>query len=70
MLETAIRTLFDYQRFEGNPVLQTVIDEVLERYPQEKILPLSDDSLACAAGGTREMKENTQEPAYDGHGTV
>ena len=32
MLEAALKTLFDYQRFEKNTALQGVIDE-LRRYP-------------------------------------
>ena len=50
MLETKLKTLFDYQRLK-NTDLQSVIDEVLERYAQNEPRRLSDDDLALAAGG-------------------
>ena len=70
MLETALKNMFDYQRFEQNPSLQDVIDQVLERYSQNRLLSLSDDDLALAAGGVRMAEETKQEPNDDGHGTV
>ena len=51
MLETKLKTLFDYQRLEKDADLQSVIDEVLERYAQNEPKILSDDDLAMAAGG-------------------
>lgn len=63
MLEAALKTMFDYQRFEKNAALQSVIDEVLDRYAQNQIFALSDDSLALAAGGTRGLaEEEDREP--------
>ena len=51
MLETKLKTIFDYQRLEKDPGLQTVIDEVLDRYALSDRKRLSDDELAMAAGG-------------------
>ena len=70
MLEAAIKTLFDYQRFERNASLQDVIDEVLGKYAQIQPLELSDDELSMAAGVTREIPDASQEPDYDGRGKV
>ena len=66
MLETAIKTLFDFQRFEKNVPLQNVIDEVQIRYATNRPLILSDGFLAAAAGGVRFTEENSQEPDHDG----
>ena len=52
MEELSLKTLFDYQRLERNTALQTVIDEVLDRYAHRGMRPLSDDEIALAAGGT------------------
>ena len=68
MLEAALNHLFDYQRFEKNPALQAVIDEVLGRYARSRLVSLADDDLALAAGGTKTL-EDKQEPDYDGRGT-
>jgi len=62
MLETKLKTLFDYQRLEKNADLQSVIDEVLDRYAQNEPRMLSDDDLAMAAGGVGipEKKEDRE----------
>jgi len=52
MEELSLKTLFDYQRLERNAALQTVIDEVLDRYAHRELRLLSDDEIALAAGGT------------------
>ena len=66
-----MKQLFDFQRFERSPALQTVIDEVLARYSGNGLLSLADDDLALAAGGTRTLDTTEkQEPDYDGRGTV
>ncbi len=70
MLEAAIKTMFDYQRFERNALLQDVIDEVLGKYAKIQPLALSDEDLSLAAGGTREIPKDSQEPEYDGRGKV
>ena len=71
MLEAALKQLFDFQRKEKSPALQTVIDEVLARYSGSGLLSLADDDLALAAGGTRTLDTTEkQEPDYDGRGTV
>ena len=48
-LEKLLEGLFDFQRFERDPALQSVIDEVEERYFHKE---LSDDELSMlsAAG--------------------
>ena len=53
MLETKLKTLFDYQRLEKNADLQSVIDEVLDRYARPRPVALADDDLAMAAGGVK-----------------
>lgn len=59
MLETKLKTIFDYQRLEKDPGLQTVIDEVLDRYALSGRKMLSDDELAKAAGGVGIPEEET-----------
>ena len=54
MLEAALKTLFDYQRFEKNTALQGVIDEVLDRYAQNQFFALSDDSLGRPAAARQD----------------
>ncbi len=48
-MERRIAQLFDYQRFAGNPVLQSMIDRTENRYG---IVSLADEDLAnlSAAG--------------------
>lgn len=70
MLETALKSMFDFQRFEPSTALQDVIDEVLDRNAQISPLALSDEDLALAAGGTRTLEEDSQEPDYDGRGKI
>ena len=69
MLEAALKKLFDYQRFESDPDLQAVIDDTQRRYPGSRPLSLEDDELALAAGGLT-LTDRTQEPGYDGRGTI
>ena len=70
MLETVLKDLFDYQRFERNASLQEAIGEVLDRYAcgEPQIVP--DDDLAMAAGGVNPIEEPSREPEHDGRGTV
>ena len=49
MLETTLQSLFDYQRFEREPSLQDVIDSVLEKYAENRLVSLSDDDVALAS---------------------
>ena len=69
MLDAALKTWFDFQRFEREPALQAVIDETLGRFGAGGILSLEDEDLALAAGGVGNMEE-TRESADDGRGTV
>ena len=48
-METVLKGLFDYQRFEGNRALQCLIDAVHSRFGGRE-LNLSEMSLAAAAG--------------------
>ena len=48
-MERKLRGLFDYQKFEGNPALQGVIDSVHSRY-QTRELNLDDLEQVFAAG--------------------
>ena len=61
MLETKLKTLFDYQRLEKDADLQSVIDEVLERYAQNEPKILSDDDLDEVAGGAYFARFSTME---------
>ena len=70
MLEAAIKTLFDYQRFERDAALQDVIDEVLGKYAQNEPTAVPDDDLAMAAGGVNQTEKDPLEPAYDERGMV
>ena len=36
-MEGKLKALFDYQKFEGNPALQSVIDSVHSRYPVREL---------------------------------
>ena len=52
--------LFEFQRFEGDPALQRLIDEVEDRWSEEE---LSDDELDCvAAAGEPELRHGPEEP--------
>lgn len=52
--EKTLSLLFDYQRFENDPQLETLIDEMESEYSAE----ISDDDLSqvSAAGEARLMK--------------
>ena len=61
MLETGLYQLFDYQKFQGNPDLQQVIDSVHARYTRRQ-LSLEDLEYVNAAGAPylpdQEKKKN------------
>ena len=67
MLENALRTLFDFQRFENNQQLRSVIEAVEEKYPDGLILSLTDAELELAAGGVRNAEEGKKDTEHDGH---
>ncbi len=69
MLERALKELFDFQRFEKNPALQTVIDGVTEKYAHGALWSLADEDLAMAAGGLGNT-EKKKEPDHDGYGRL
>ncbi len=48
-METLLKGLFDYQRFEENASLRTVIDSVHSRYAVRK-LSMEDLDMISAAG--------------------
>ncbi len=48
-MENKLKKLFDFQKFEGNPVLQSVIDSVHARYQRQE-LSLDDMETVAAAG--------------------
>ncbi len=56
-MDKRLKTLFDYQRFKGDPKLEKIIDDTESRYSEE----LSDDeiSIVSAAGDrfARQAKE-------------
>lgn len=48
-MEGKLKALFDYQKFEGNPALQSVIDSVHSRYAVKE-LSLDEMEWVAAAG--------------------
>lgn len=48
-MENRLKKLFDFQRFEGNASLQSVIDDVHARYARKE-LSLEDMEWVSAAG--------------------
>lgn len=70
MLEKALKELFDFQRFEKNQELQSVIDKVESKYPEGIVLSLRDEDLEMAAGGLRMTEEGKKETEHDGHGLL
>lgn len=70
MLERKLSKLFDFQRFERNAALQSVIDEVSDKYALGQIVSLKDDDLALAAGGIGAPEKLKKEPDHDGLGRL
>ena len=54
-METALRRLFDYQKFERSRALQTVIDNVHTRYAARE-LDLNEMDFVAAAGLPETLK--------------
>jgi len=62
-MERRLLQLFDYQRFAGNPVLQSMIDRTENRYG---IVSLADEDLAnlsaagdsAVSGGFKKPEDN------------
>ena len=54
-MKGVLKALFDYQKFEQNEELASVIKDTDQRYTRKtnisKIVPLSDDLLNMVAGG-------------------
>ncbi len=48
-MDSKLKALFDYQKFEGNPALQSVIDSVHSRYAVRE-LSLDEMEWVSAAG--------------------
>ena len=74
MLEAALNKLFAFQRFERNPELQSIIDDVQEKYAGGRLISLADEVLDMAAGGLGQPEEKKdypkKEPSHDGHGLL
>ena len=53
-MDKALRSLFEYQRFENNPRLKKMLDDALSRYsfPDEGELSDDDAGVLNAAGTT------------------
>ncbi len=63
-MEKKLSLLFDYQKFEQNAELQSVIDAVYARFPSRK---LSDDEAdLVAAAGRPEMALKRKKPQEKG----
>ena len=54
-IENKLFKLFDYQRFEREKKLQSLIRDVQERYDESHVLP--DGDLSFAVGGKQEEKK-------------
>ena len=67
MLETKLKTLFDYQRLEKNTDLQSVIDEVLETSREGSPTTIWPWRPAESA---YPKKRKTGSLNYDGCGTI
>lgn len=70
MLERKLNTLFDFQRFERSASLQSVIDEVEDKYALGQIVSLMDEDLEQAAGGLRGPITTKKEPNSGGLGRL
>lgn len=65
ILESRLKQLFDYQRFENNKDLQSVIDSVHARYA--KRVRLEDDDVEFLnAAGTSDMLQKKPDPEGQG----
>lgn len=62
--ENMLSSLFDYQRFENDPVLQALIDETEKAYDSE----ISDDELSQVSAAGEVMP--TEKRKKQGDGTV
>ena len=56
-MEGKLKSLFDYQKFEGNPELQSVIDSVHARYAVKE-LSLDEMEWVAAAGIPESKKDD------------
>lgn len=54
-MEKKLSSLFEYQRFEGNNKLASIIDDTMSRYSVQE---LEDDSLMNVAGGVSNDSTN------------
>ena len=59
-MDKTLRQLFEFQKFEGNQDLQSVIDSVHSRY-QTRELTMDEMDMVFAAG-TPELPLNSQKP--------
>ena len=59
-METTLRRLFDYQKFEGSRTLQQVIDNVHTRYAARE-LDLNEMMFVAAAGAPESLKKNDRD---------
>ena len=61
-MERALKTLFDFQKFEGNSDLQQIIDSTHSRYPVRE-LDLDDMEWVSAAGTPDPLKKKGNQDA-------
>ena len=55
-MENKLKKLFDFQRFEGNASLQSVIDDVHARYARKE-LSMEDMEWVSAAGDSNDPEK-------------
>ena len=57
-METVLTTLFDYQKFEDNPALRSIINATHSRYDMRELNLDEMDCIAAAGMPTPKTKEN------------
>jgi len=60
-MERTLKTLFDFQKFEGNSALQSVIDSVHSRYAVQE-LSMDEMEWVNAAGTVTPIPEKKDDP--------
>ncbi len=61
-MERKLKTLFDFQKFEGNSALQSVIDSVHSRYAVRE-LNMDEMEWVNAAGSTVARPDKKDDPS-------
>ena len=71
MIEKILRTLFDYQKYENDPGLSSMIDDTHKRYDKKRFrrVSLKDDDLGLvSAAGEPGLKLDSPSLQVQDHG--